>query len=170
MKNKMIDWFKKIHVAGSGMLFQATTQFVPLAPMDAQQGSKLSGIYTGGDLSAYISKLFVFALSVGAIIAVVRLMWAGYLYMGSELWTSKDKARGIFREVIFGILLLLAIYLILQKINPQLLNVTILNSIKNAPSSGQQSPAGTQPQGNQTCSGACSYCDTGTGVCVIPAN
>ncbi len=159
-----------MRTTSSGLLFQATTQFVPLAPIDAQQGSKLSGIYTGGDLSTYISKMFVFALSIGAIIAVVRLMWAGYLYMGEGTIGSISKAKEVFREVIIGLLLLLAIYLILQKINPQLLNITILNSIKSTPSTGQQVPAGTQKQGTQTCGGSCSWCDTGTGQCIIPAN
>jgi hypothetical protein len=174
MKNKIQNnvrgWLEKIHVTSTGLLFQATTQFVPLAPMDGQQGSKLSGIYAGGDLSAYVSKMFAFALSVGAIIAVVRLMWAGYLYMGADIVGNKAKAKEIFSNAIIGLLLLLAIWLILLKINPQLLNISILNSIKNSQSTGQQAPAGTQAQGNQQCSGACSYCDQSTGQCIIPAN
>lgn len=172
MKNKIKNWFEKMYGTSSGLLFQATTQFVPLAPMDAQQGSKLSGIYTSGDLSTYISKMFVFALSIGAIIAVVRLMWAGYLYMGADIIGNKGKAKEIFSNVIIGLLLLLAIWLILMKINPQLLNISVLGSIKGAPSTGQQVPANTQQQGTQDCGGpsVCSWCDRGTGQCIIPAN
>ena len=165
--NSMKKYFKKILIPGTGVLFQAAAQFQPLADLGAQSGSKLSGIYTGGDLSTYISKMFVFAISIGAIIAVVRLMWAGYLYMGSEMWSSKEKAKTVFREVIFGLLLLLSIYLILQKINPQLLNIQILDSVKNSASTGQQAPAGSQ-QVTATCTN-CSYCSS-SGVCIVPIN
>src|SRR4051812_19980994 len=78
---KLISILKKIKITASGVMFQAVVQFQPIANIDAQSGSKLSGIYQGGDLSAYINKMFVFAISIGAIIAVVRLMIAGYQYM-----------------------------------------------------------------------------------------
>lgn len=151
----------KIKIFGSGFLFQT---FYPLAPMDAQQGSKLSGLYAGGDLSTFIQKLFVFAITIGAIIAVVQLMRAGYLYMGSEIWSSKSKAREIFVNVIFGLLLLLSIWLILQKINPQILNLDILKVIKGQPAQGLVAPAG---QKGVTPQAGCSYTDPDTGVCLV---
>jgi hypothetical protein len=172
MRKKIITWFEKIYITGTGVMFQAVAPFKPLAPIDSQSG-QLSGIYQSGDLSVYISKLFVFAISIGAIIAVIRLMWAGYQYMGSEMWTSKESAKKTFREVILGLLLLLAIYLILYRINPNLLNIQILTNITAKQSTGLTVPAGTPTQGTMACpncSGTGSYCDQRTGVCLVRPN
>ncbi len=113
-------------------MFQAGT-FVPLADI-GNQSNKLGQLYDSPDLGTYVNRLFLFALSIGAILAVVRLMWAGYLYMGSgDMWSSKGKAREVFGDVVIGLLLLLAIYLILYQINPDILKLNILDSLKSAP-------------------------------------
>ncbi len=61
--------------------------------------------------------------------AVLRLVYAGYMYMGSDMWSSKGKAREIIRDTTLGILLLLAIWLILFQINPNILNLNILQNV-----------------------------------------
>lgn len=112
-------------------LLYAAGTFVPLAP-GVEQSSKLSSLYSSQDLATYVNRMFVFAITIGAIMAVVRLMIAGYMYMGSgDMWSSKGKAKEIFSDVIFGLLLLLSIYLILFQINPNLLNLNALDQIKN---------------------------------------
>jgi Type IV secretion system pilin len=158
---------QKLTLSGSGLLFQATG-FVSLSKVD-QQSSQLSGIFGSTDLATFIQRLFVFALSIGAIIAVVRLMWAGYLYMGSDMWSSKSRAREIFVNVIIGILLLLSIWLILNLINPQILNLDVLGEIHKTPVTGSAPSSGGQPQGPVTCGAGCSYCDTTTGNCLVPS-
>ena len=97
--------------------------FIPLACTD---GSKLEATYKSEGLSAYINQLFVMAISVAAMAAVLRLVYAGYIYMGSSgMWGSKAKAKEIMNEVALGLLLLLAVYLILNQINPDILKLTI---------------------------------------------
>ncbi|MDO8552489.1 MAG: hypothetical protein Q7S01_03070 [bacterium] len=96
--------------------------FAPLA--DVASSQKLRALYSSdADLVTYLNTLFKVAISVGAIIAVLRLMYAGYLYMASDMWTSKESARSIFRDVFVGLLLLLSVYIILKQINPNLLNL-----------------------------------------------
>lgn len=95
--------------------------FCPLADV---AGSKLEKLYsTDQNLVTYLNTLFKMAISVGAIAAVLRMVYAGYIYMASDVWTSKDKAKGIFRDVFLGLVLLLSIYIILSQINPNLLNL-----------------------------------------------
>ena len=105
-------------------LLQGT--FVPLADV---KGSRLEQIYSGTDLSAFVNNLFTFSLSVGAILAVLRLGWAGYLYMTTDSWGSKGHAKEVIGDVVLGLVLLLAIWLILHQINPDILKLNILDGI-----------------------------------------
>lgn len=102
--------------------------FVPLASAD--QSPMLTEVYKSGSLGEYVNKLFRVALSVGAILAVMRIAYAGYLYMGNDMWGKKQQAKEILGDVTLGILLLLSIVLILRQINPQLLNLDVLNKNK----------------------------------------
>lgn len=121
----------------------AQGSFVPLAP--APGGSRLGDLYgtTTTSLGSFINKLFVAALSLGAILAVLRLAYAGYLYMTTDAWGTKGKAKEVIGDVIIGLLLLLSIWLILRQINPQLLDLNVLKNLKPLPAV-QQSTQQTQ--------------------------
>ena len=113
----------------------ARGKFVPLA---CYKGTPLSDVYSANTkqenaLPLYINRLFTIALSAGAIIAVVRLMFAGFLYMGSDFWDKKNQAKEIIQDVVLGLLLLLGTYLILAQINPEILNLNILKSFSSSP-------------------------------------
>lgn len=71
---------------------------------------------------------FFLAIAIGAILAVLRLGYAGIIYMTTDLWHSKQGAKEIISQAVLGILLLLAVYLILFQINPDILNLDILRS------------------------------------------
>ena len=116
--------------------------FAPLA--DTPQTSKLGQLYgSGGNLASFINGLFKFSLAIGAIVAVLRLAYAGYLYMGqSDMWSHKGEAKTIIADVTLGLLLLLSIYLILYQINPGILKLDALKNIKpmEQTTSGQNTP------------------------------
>lgn len=119
-------------------------KFEPLVDTGSQS-SKLSALYNStGDLSNFINSAFKFALTIGAILAVLRIAYAGYLYMGqSDMWSQKGVAKGIIQDVALGLLLLLAIWLILNQINPDILKLNALDSIRDHQLSN---PSDTQPQ------------------------
>lgn len=106
--------------------------FCALAP--PPEGSKLGQLYGTTSLAGFLNGLFAAALSIGAILAVLRLAYAGYIYMTSDAWSSKGRAREVIGDVVLGLLLLLSVYLVLNQINPQLLNLNILqpNSLNNS--------------------------------------
>jgi len=119
---------------------QGAQGFVPLAVTPG--GSKLGQLYSSGNFSDFINGLFKFAIAIGAIVAVLRLAYAGYLYMGqSDMWSHKDEAKTIIADVTLGLLLLLAIYLILFQINPDIVKLNALKNITPA-----QTGAGTPSQ------------------------
>ncbi|MEK7068860.1 MAG: hypothetical protein AAB947_00590 [Patescibacteria group bacterium] len=78
-----------------------------------------------GELGPFLNKIFVGAISIGAILAVLRLAWAGFQYVASDLWSTKEHAKEIIRETLLGLFLLIAVYLILRQINPQILELKV---------------------------------------------
>src|SRR3989344_3365996 len=115
-----------------------STAFCPLA--DVSESLKLRELYKSDtDLVEYINSLFKVAISLGAIIAVIRLAIGGFMYMGGELWRTKEEAKMIFKDVFLGLFLLLSIWIILSQINPQLLNLKIdFQKVPEAPAQPPQ--------------------------------
>jgi NADH:ubiquinone oxidoreductase subunit 6 (subunit J) len=112
-------------------LFQVT--FVPITPPNSSGDSLVSGLFgsSGGgmNLGDMLNVAFQVAINVGAILAMMRIMWAGWLYMGSaDMWSNKHHAKEVFQDAIIGLLILLAIWIILNQINPQILNPGTLGS------------------------------------------
>lgn len=110
-----------------------STNFFPLA--NYQGSTPLQTAFTSKSLPQYFNALFSIAITVGAMAAVLRLVWAGYLYMGSDIWAQKNKAKQVVTDTIIGLLLLLAVYLILFQINPCILNLNVLRDVGSSASS-----------------------------------
>ncbi|QQG38023.1 MAG: hypothetical protein HYS26_00505 [Candidatus Kaiserbacteria bacterium] len=116
--------------------------FVPLA--EFKDTTRLNDLYNTSDLGTFLNRLFFAAIAAGAILAVLRLAWAGFLYMSSDLWSKKEKAREDIRETFLGLFLLLGIWIILNQINPDILKLRI-DVLRPAPGSTQQQSASTPP-------------------------
>ncbi|MEK7509601.1 MAG: hypothetical protein AAB605_02710 [Patescibacteria group bacterium] len=97
----------------------------------AVQPSQLSALFDpNSSLADFFSALFYTALAIGAILAVLRLGYAGFKYMTTDLFQQKQNAREIISQAVLGLLLLLSVWLILNQINPDILNLNILRSVK----------------------------------------
>lgn len=76
---------------------------------------------TGDGLADYISNLYIYLLSISGVIAGIIIMYAGFKWMsagGNSEAVSDAKTK--ITNALIGIALLLASYLLLQTINPQL--------------------------------------------------
>lgn len=82
-------------------------------------------------LADFFQALFYTAIAVGATLAVLRLGYAGFLYMGGDSFGKISEAKRIMQDVVLGLLLLLAVYVILNQINPDILNLDILRSVQS---------------------------------------
>lgn len=129
--------------------------FVPLE--DVSRSPKLAGAYNSSDLGALMNRVFVGAISLGAILAVLRLSWAGFVYMSSDLPGAKSNAKEIIWDTLFGLFLLLAIYLILKQINPDILKLKV--DIGQTGQSGDSGPLDASPWANV---------DSGPGIYGLP--
>jgi len=119
-------------IGGSGALYQTVVTFKPITSSNSVP--TLSGLFSGsaGSFASVFNTIFTMALSAGAILAVIRIAYAGWLYMGSaDMWGNKGHAKDVFRDAIIGLLLLLAIYLILYQIDPCLVNLNFLRSLQD---------------------------------------
>lgn len=85
-------------------------------------------------LAQFFNSLFKAAIVIGAMLAVLRLGYAGFVYMTSDIPGMKGNAKEIIQNAVLGLLLLLAVWLILRQINPQILNLDVLQNIKSTPS------------------------------------
>ena len=143
----MKKWLKKIFGASTvGLLFQQGT-FVPLTNglPNSSTGSALPTSLTTffsqtgpGALAGFFNTAFTMALSAGAILAVLRLAYAGWLYMGAaDMWGSKQHAKEVISNAVLGLLLLIGIWIVLYQINPCLLNLNILQSVQGGSGAGQ---------------------------------
>lgn len=105
-----------------------TAGFQPLVDLPAQAPAKFSGLYSAQDLTSFINRMFFLMISIGGMLAVGRLSYAGWLYMIGDNFGNLKKAKGIVGNVVIGLLILLSIWLILMQINPYILNTDILQS------------------------------------------
>jgi|SRR3989339_2129917 len=122
--------FRYFRFNAQNILFE-TGAFVPLTN-SGLANTRVGDLFQSGQtLSQFINNVFIFSLSIGAIMAVVRIVWGGYLYMGNEMWSTKSRAKEVMRDAVLGLLLLLAIYLILFQINPDLVNLDVLKTIRD---------------------------------------
>lgn len=71
---------------------------------------------------------FRVAIAIGAILAVIRLVYAGFIYMSTDIFGAKVNAKEMIWNALTGLLLLLSIWLILNQINPQILGLNLLQS------------------------------------------
>jgi hypothetical protein len=129
----------------------ADTAFVPLATIPSGPLAQLYATPNNGDFSNFINSLFKFTLALGAIAAVLRIAYAGYLYMGqSDMWSHKGQAKTIIGDVTLGLLLLLGIWLILNQINPDIVKLNGIQQIQlnkvNVPGSNSGATTPTVPQ------------------------
>lgn len=77
-------------------------------------GEEVSGF--GG----YINALYIFAISVAAILAVIKIIIGGVKYMLSDIVTNKSDAKNEIKGALIGLLLIISAVLVLDVINPDI--------------------------------------------------
>lgn len=76
-------------------------------------------------LVEYLNAIFTITITIAALIAVVRIVVAGFKYMMTDAWGSKEEAISTIQAVVIGLIVLLLTTVILKTINPDLLNLNI---------------------------------------------
>lgn len=76
----------------------------------------------------YINALYVLAISLAAILAVIKLIMAGTQYMLTDIVTKKQNAKDNIKGALLGLVIILVAVTILNTINPNLTNLNILRN------------------------------------------
>lgn len=96
--------------------------YTPLEPLPNVDYSAITGAH---GLSNLVNTIFTILIVVGALLAVLMLTIGGFEYMLANTVALKIKGREKATAALFGIVLIAAIWLILNTINPALLNVNL---------------------------------------------
>lgn len=101
--------------------------YIPLAPILPELSS--FDPTTPSSLGNYLGIIIPLFIGICAVLAVIMIVIGGVQYMTSELISSKEAGKERIKNAIFGLLLALGAWLILNTINPKLLDVS-MSSLK----------------------------------------
>lgn len=77
------------------------------------------------NLEKYIPGIFNLAIGFSAAFAVLNLVWGGFQYLSTDAIQKKSEGRGRLVHSIQGLVLVIAAWLILNTINPNLLDINL---------------------------------------------
>ena len=124
-----------IYMKKTFLILIIASLFLFLIPFSLWAGYKLEvgipnqqGAQAGSEvgLADYIRYIYLSALGAVGVAALGALIIGGFIYMFSDLVTTKEEAKKYIWGAIWGLLLGLAAYLILYTINPDLVSLNIL--------------------------------------------
>lgn len=116
-----------------------------LSPAFAMDFPSIGGVEINSSTSAadFIVYLFNLSIAVGTFIAAIVLIMAGVDYVSSRGEPAKiGEAKNKIKNAFLGLIILLASFMILNIINPQLTSIKI-NQLKNDPQKEIVVPEGT---------------------------
>lgn len=116
------------------------TTFVPLTN-DLGGSQMLVTAFQSGSIAGFLQQAFKAAIVIGAMLAVARIAYGGFLYMTKDSFSVKINAKEVITNALIGLVLLVSIVLILEQINPNLLNLDFAGNI-NGDNVIESTPAG----------------------------
>lgn len=123
--------------------------YSPLEPLPVANGAQ-----SGRDFPTFVSGVFKVLLSFGGLFAVVMLVVAGIGYMLSESAVDIDRAKDRAKAALWGLVILMGSWLILNTINPDLLKFNLFNSALSSLSGVPQTPSVSSPASSAAPAGA----------------
>jgi hypothetical protein len=96
------------------------------APSTFVSLTNIPGLTQSADLPTLLKNLFLITIGFAAILGVIMIAIGGVEYMGSDKVFTKTNGRNRIMAAFQGLFIILASYLILNTINPQLLSVNVL--------------------------------------------
>ena len=85
----------------------------------------IPGIDAPDDLNDVVNTIYLLAISIAALLAVIKIIIAGVKYMLSDVVTTKQDAKSDIWGALIGLLVVVSAVLILLTINPQLVNIPV---------------------------------------------
>lgn len=92
-----------------------------------------AGMRAGSDsitTEDFVRIMYSIAISIAAILAVVKIVYGGVQYMLTDIVTSKEQAKKDIRGALLGLLIVIGAVVLLNTINPQLTTLDALNNVE----------------------------------------
>lgn len=103
--------------------------YYPLAPLPGQ-ADKIDTSSSGDSdcpFGNYLNILIKLFIGICAVLAMIKIVLGGMQYMTSELSSGKEDGKNSITSAVFGLILALGAFAILNTINPELLKVCLNN-------------------------------------------
>jgi hypothetical protein len=94
--------------------------FQPIVPIP-----NITTVDGGVTFSQYVNEIFKISISLGAMLAVLMIVYGGFEYMTSEALGGKKGGLSKIQNAFLGLLLLVSVVIILQIINPCILEISV---------------------------------------------
>lgn len=100
-------------------LVAGAQEYKPLVPLPGFLGN----INEGTGVVNYLNALFNVAILIGSILAVFVIASAGLQYMTTDAIMHKQDSKKRIEHAIFGLIMLLSIWIFFNQINPEILKL-----------------------------------------------
>lgn len=133
--------------------FVTLAQFQPLIGIPGLTDAELN-------FNTYINTLYTLSISIAGLLAVIKIIIAGVKYMLSDVVSSKQSAIGDIKGALLGLLIVLAAFVILNTINPELTRSRLfLDPVTQATGGGSGGGGGTATPAPQKVTISTEVCD-----------
>jgi|SRR5271168_1647997 len=100
-------------------------QYQPLQPLNNQTSVSTT------DLTQYLNTLYSLGLGIAVGLAVIMILIGGIQYLSTDAISGKEEGKDRITSALWGLLLALCSWIILNTIDPGLLNTNILVNTVN---------------------------------------
>lgn len=149
----------------------ASDEYVVLVPLPGIGDGANNGKTT---LETYLPNAFNLMVGIAAGLAFIMITWGGIVYATSDALSSKSEGRGYIENAVWGLLLVIGAWVILNTINPQILNFNLIlpkaDTQKSSVTTGGAGGTSGTGSGGVGCEGPCPYSYTTAGGTVIKYN
>jgi hypothetical protein len=111
--------------------------YVPLAPIP---GTESSPGKTAVTFTSYVSGLYTFLIAGSIVLTILMIIWGGFTYLSTDAIYGKEEGRKIINQALLGLLLVLGSWIILNQINPNLVNFELNLKIDKGTTSNTPQP------------------------------
>jgi hypothetical protein len=102
-------------------VYALTDDYTMLTPLPISSDCGANSTTCKTSLSTYLPGMFKFAIGIAAVMAFVMITFGGIMYMTSDAISGKAQGREYVTNAVYGLLLVIGAWVILNTINPQIL-------------------------------------------------
>ncbi len=112
---------------------EANREYVPLSGTIPGLTDVRSDVENRERFASYLSNIYIWGVSIAVVLSIIMIILGGIQYMTTDSVSNKSDGKNKIKGAVVGLILALGSWLILNTINPQLVNlrVTVPNSDQN---------------------------------------